>query len=236
MPIESTKALTPHELNPRKITPEQLARLDKSLEAYGDLSGIVFNRRTRKQVGGHQRCKLIEEDAPIDCKYFDQKDAQGTVGLGHVITKKFGRLVYREVDWPKEIEYAAMIAANSHGGDWDDALLRQTLTLISEVEGDGAVNPETIGLEDEFLGKLFRGQELNLNVQEQEQKALTEPLTVNEVKNLPSQTAMIQLFFTIESRPKIIETIRKLQVVYGTASLTETVQKAVDFAYEKCDK
>lgn len=219
-----------HPENPRSITDEQLGKLNKSLEAYGDLSGVIFNRRTRKQIGGHQRIKLVDEDAEVDCKYFT-RDKQGTVGLGHVVTKQFGKIPYREVDWPKELEMAAMIAANTNAGDWEENQLRENLRLISESEG---IDPETIMLEPDFLEKIFAEDTLDLNVQEQEAKALTEPLTYAEVKNLPSQTSMIQLFFTISTRPKIVENMKRLQVIWGTPNLSETVKKAIDFSLKHC--
>jgi hypothetical protein len=75
---------------------------------------------------------------------------------------------YREVDWPPEIAYAAMIAANANGGDWEPTKLREALTFISEDAG-ATVDSETLGLESDFLEKLFRGQELQLNIQEMEQ-------------------------------------------------------------------
>jgi hypothetical protein len=71
---ETTAALRPDELNPRQITPEQQERLKKSLAAYGDISGVVFNRRTRKLVGGHQRTALFGDDCPIEAKYLDKPD------------------------------------------------------------------------------------------------------------------------------------------------------------------
>jgi hypothetical protein len=223
---ETVGALVPHELNPRQITDEQLARLKKSMVAYGDIGGIVFNRRTKKQVGGHQRCKVLDANSKINCKYFEKPDSQGTVGVGFITDPQGIKFAYREVDWPKEIEYAAMIAANSQGGDWDDKALRQVLVLLSESE-DVQVDPDTIGLEEDFTAKLFRGQELELNVQEQEQKGLENPLTSEEIQKLPSQTAMVQLFFTVKTRPGFIEVCKKLQLLYGTANITDTVEKAI---------
>jgi len=43
--------------NPRKITPEALVRLKKSMDELGNLQPITWNVRTRKIVGGHQRLK-----------------------------------------------------------------------------------------------------------------------------------------------------------------------------------
>jgi hypothetical protein len=53
------KDLKPAGYNPRKISKEKLAALKKSLEEFGDLSGIVYNSRTRTLIGGHQRIKNL---------------------------------------------------------------------------------------------------------------------------------------------------------------------------------
>lgn len=37
-----------------------LRALQKSMAEFGDLSGIVFNRRTGNLIGGHQRIKIID--------------------------------------------------------------------------------------------------------------------------------------------------------------------------------
>lgn len=58
--------LKPAEYNPRKISADQLKNLKKSIEEFGDLSGIVFNRRTGNVVGGHQRLKCVPDDAQIE--------------------------------------------------------------------------------------------------------------------------------------------------------------------------
>lgn len=51
--------------NPRKITDAQLVALKKAMREYGDLSGIVVNRRTGHLVGGHQRVKGFDPAWPI---------------------------------------------------------------------------------------------------------------------------------------------------------------------------
>ena len=57
--------LNPANYNPRKISPEGLARLGKALEELGDLSGIVKNIRTGNQVTAHQRLKIIPKDREL---------------------------------------------------------------------------------------------------------------------------------------------------------------------------
>ena len=46
--------LKENEANPRTITDSQLDALRESMKAFGDLSGIIFNTKSKKLVGGHQ--------------------------------------------------------------------------------------------------------------------------------------------------------------------------------------
>lgn len=52
--------LRPSEYNPRTITPEALAGLRRSLQEFGLVEPIVWNRRTQRVVGGHQRLKAMQ--------------------------------------------------------------------------------------------------------------------------------------------------------------------------------
>ena len=51
--------LAPADYNPRDITPEALAGLKASLKRFGPVQTIVWNKRTRRIVGGHQRLKAL---------------------------------------------------------------------------------------------------------------------------------------------------------------------------------
>lgn len=51
--------LLPAGYNPRKMSPAAMAGLKASLEKFGELGGIVFNRRFGRLVGGHQRVKAL---------------------------------------------------------------------------------------------------------------------------------------------------------------------------------
>lgn len=85
--------------NPRKITDKKLELLKKSILDNGDLGGIVFNKRKGELVGGHQRLKVIPEDAKITyIKEYDQATPKGTLAIGYIEVdgELFG---YREVDW-----------------------------------------------------------------------------------------------------------------------------------------
>lgn len=100
--------LKPSPYNPRKITDKALAMLGKSMREFGDLSGIIYNRRTGRMIGGHQRIKHLEPDWEIQVKPY--VDLTGTVAHG-VIKTPFGDWAYRAVDWDEDKEAAANIAA-----------------------------------------------------------------------------------------------------------------------------
>ena len=116
--------------NPRKITKPELDRLKKAFEEFGDLGGIVFNRRTDNLIGGHQRVKVIPKDAVIEKTELSEPSRTGTVAHGFIIIdgEKYS---YREVDWDKTKEKIANIAANTHGGDWDEEKLGEILKELS---------------------------------------------------------------------------------------------------------
>lgn len=115
--------LKPNIRNPRKITQSQRNALKKSLAEFGDLGGVVFNRRLKRLVGAHQRTSVIPAEAKITLltKYKEPTKA-GTVAEGF-IEWEGERYAYREVDWDEQREVTAMLAANKHGGSWDDDLL-----------------------------------------------------------------------------------------------------------------
>ena len=53
--------LNPAEYNPRSISEKNLAGLTSSIEKFGMVEPIVWNKRTGKIVGGHQRHKVLSE-------------------------------------------------------------------------------------------------------------------------------------------------------------------------------
>lgn len=130
--------LSPAPYNPRKISNQKLTRLKKALEEFGDLSGIVFNIRTGRLVGGHQRIKNLDPSWKITTK--EHTDQTGTVAIGYIETPR-GLLTYREVDWPEKREKAANLAANKHGGEWDIPMLKEQLLELDT----GELNLELTG-------------------------------------------------------------------------------------------
>jgi ParB-like chromosome segregation protein Spo0J len=57
---KSLAELTPAPYNPRQISPEALAGLRGSVERFGLVEPVVWNRRTGSVVGGHQRLKVLQ--------------------------------------------------------------------------------------------------------------------------------------------------------------------------------
>jgi hypothetical protein len=106
--------------NPRKIKTTKSNMLADSLARYGDLGGVIFNRRTGQLVGGHQRVAAFTarqaQDVVLERTY-EAPTSTGTVAEGAFVIEG-ERFSYREVDWDEHTEMAANIAANSGAGQW----------------------------------------------------------------------------------------------------------------------
>lgn len=133
MATTTLKDLKPNAENPRKITDTKLAMLKKSLLEFGDLSGIVFNRKTKQIVGGHQRQEALDAASIVKIeKKYAKPTRTGTVAEGYVVVKN-ERFSYREVNWSDSKEKAANIAANKGAGEWD---LTQLSKWMRELDGN----------------------------------------------------------------------------------------------------
>jgi len=106
--------LKPASYNPRTITSEAAAGLRVSLKKFGDISGLVFNSRSRNLVCGHQRLDALKT------LYGDRLKLEG----GAVITPAGERFPVRVVDWDLQTEQAGNIAANNPhvAGEFDEGL------------------------------------------------------------------------------------------------------------------
>lgn len=128
--------LTPNKRNPRKISKRKQEALKKAIAQFGDLGSIIFNRRSKQLVGGHQRVAVIPKDAPIHIeKHYETPTFTGTVAEGYVLVNG-ERFKYREVMWDDTTERAAMIAANAQGGEWDEDLLKEELDFLNDAGFD----------------------------------------------------------------------------------------------------
>lgn len=139
------------EHNPRTITPSRLAALKDSLDQFGDLSGIILNRRTNKLVGGHQRLTAWENRADVTItETLSKPDRVGTVAYGFVQIDGT-RYAYREVDWDENRERAANIAANKHGGEFDDKMLMDIVRNLDTKKPESSA----IGFDAKELAELL---------------------------------------------------------------------------------
>lgn len=155
MTLKSAKDLRGASYNPRQITNKQLDALGSSISSFGDLSTVVFNRRTKTLIAGHQRTKTLAK-WPSKIVTKPHKDQYGTVEQGFIIYKTDRgelRVPIRVVDWPLKKEKQANIAANMHGGDFD----RQKLAaLVAELETDKNFDIELLGMDAHDLTMLHK--------------------------------------------------------------------------------
>jgi hypothetical protein len=96
--------LTASPRNPRKIDAQNQKGLADSLKEFGDLSGIVYNKRDGTLVGGHQRVEVLRREFGEGLEIVD-----GFIQL----PGDLGAVRVREVDWDEITADAARIAANN---------------------------------------------------------------------------------------------------------------------------
>jgi hypothetical protein len=122
--------------NPRSITAAKVTQLGKSMTAFGDISGIVFNNRSGVVIGGTQRTKNLPKTAKVRItKTYAKPTAKGTVAVGYV-EHEGERFNYREVSWDENTQEAAMIAANKSAGEWDKTKLTDSMRKLGSFDAD----------------------------------------------------------------------------------------------------
>ena len=100
--------LQEYDRNPREIDDKSMTALMKSMERFGYVEPIVWNERTKRIVGGHQRMKALI--------------AKGATEAQVVV-----------VDMSDEIELAANLTLNNPEiqGEWDEP----ALDLLNQLKG-----------------------------------------------------------------------------------------------------
>jgi DNA modification methylase len=134
--LGSIDDLKPASYNPRKISKKAFEGLEASLKKFGDISGIVWNKRTGNLVAGHQRVAKLRE-------------LGGQLVGGAVQIASGERFPVRVVDWSELQEMAANVEANNPtiGGVFDEKL-NEILDLVWA--GVGEIEFKDLGL-DELL-------------------------------------------------------------------------------------
>lgn len=121
------KDLVASPVNPRRIEKDARDRLRKSLEEFGDLSGITFNVRTGRLVSGHQRMSLIREIYGDSCRVEKVSEERQ-----QIVCQDGRTFSVRIVNWDEIKENSANIAANDPeiGGRYEKNKLLPLLSMI----------------------------------------------------------------------------------------------------------
>lgn len=126
----SMDKINPAPYNPRTITDHAKEGLSYSMEEFGDISGITWNKKTGNLVSGHQRYDNLVKNYKI-------------LTFGPVVNEKMEILSkdgaptgfdMRVVDWDQSKEEAANITANSSAiaGNWNLDKLGSLLPTIPQ--------------------------------------------------------------------------------------------------------
>jgi len=125
--VKRIKDLKPAKYNPRTISKQELAKLAKSIETFGYVDPIIWNKKTKNIVGGHQRVKALIELGRGD-------------ELIEVVT----------VDLTPAKEKSLNIALNKIGGQWQE---RQLAKLLDTMEQEDIV---LTGFDDDEVKALLQ--------------------------------------------------------------------------------
>lgn len=127
---KKTQSLLPAEYNPRKdLKPgdPEYEKLKRSIEQFGYVEPVIWNKATGRVVGGHQRLKVL-----ID---------MGITEVDCVV-----------VDFDEEHEKALNVALNKISGDWDKDKLALLITDLQASDFDVSLT----GFDQNELDDLFR--------------------------------------------------------------------------------
>ncbi|MGC9984101.1 MAG: DNA modification methylase [Polyangia bacterium] len=121
--------LAPDPRNPRRISDEAAAGLSVSTETFGDLSGIIFNDRTKQLIAGHQRVKVLRAAGATEFH------RDGNAGwIAHPKTGE--RFPVRFVDQDETWQRLANLTANNSflQGTWTEDAIEQVRGLEHEAQ------------------------------------------------------------------------------------------------------
>jgi len=191
--------LIPDSKNPRKdLKPgdPEFQKINTSIEKFGFLEPIVFNSRTKKILGGHQRLKTLKN--------------KGIVEL-HIIPLGAYSWAFTDDDLkeltPSE-ENAANIALNKVQGDW---AMDQLLSNLKELK------------EDDFDISLtgFDNDEFNDMVFSESIATIDELLDDSDVESAIEKPTWIVIRASLETLKQIEPIISQLQGVHIERSYTK---------------
>ena len=137
-----------NEINPAPYNPRidlkpgdpEYEALKKSIERFGLVDPLIWNKRTNRLVGGHQRLKVLKD-------------------LGYETADVV------VVDLPESEEKTLNIALNKIQGDWEETKLE---ALLAELHAEG-VDLELTGFSEEELENLLTELKTDVEIHEEEE-------------------------------------------------------------------
>lgn len=211
--------------NPRKISSDQLTALNKSITEFGDLSGVVINKKTNTIVAGHQRITTLG-DKKTRIVTSPAKDQYGTVEIGYIEAKAdkgILQIPLRIVHWDLRREKLANIAANNHGGEFDNQKLG---ILLAELD-DSKFDVELTGFsEGEFQNIIRR------NVEDLPEEKYTRKLT-SPIYEVTGKKPTLQSLYDRSKTEELQESIREARLPKNvTAYLMAAAERHTKFRFD----
>ena len=213
--------------NPRQMDEETYAKLQRSLEEFGDLGGIVYNRQTNTLVGGHQRQHVLPDDAKVVITLeLEWPTPTGTVALGYVEVGE-ERFSYREVDWSSARQSAANVAANHIGGAMDYNKLRDVMRYL--LDNKDGIDPTLTGYDSHDVNQLALFEE---EKRVEPPKTVMSPEEAKEVYDAASIKQVV-LYFAADDYKVFMERLTKVCVAEGIDTNSEAIEFLLDFWEEQ---
>lgn len=150
--------LVPAEYNPRvdlKPGDKEYDKLKRSIEEFGYVEPIIYNKRNNTVVGGHQRLKVLK-----DLGYTD--------------------IDVVEVDLNENDEKALNIALNKVSGDWDNEKLEE---LLNELNNEADFDISLTGFDENEINSLLESIDLPDNIDNMFRELTEEENRKREEKN-----------------------------------------------------
>ena len=187
--IETIEDLRPAPYNPRSITDEASTGLRASMQRFGDISGIVWNRRSGTLVCGHQRVKQLRE---LGAELTEDRDA--------LVLPNGDRFPVRVVDIDLGEEMTANVTANNeHIGGAFTAGASDVLERAREVIGEHAYNELQLPSLEAQLAKIAKRDDYQPNDDDSEPK-LDDKLTYSVVVDFDNENDQAALLNELEVR------------------------------------
>lgn len=143
--------LNPAEYNPRKISDQELVKLENSINEFGLVDPIIINLKNNKIIGGHQRYEALYNKYTADNNFQPELNLIRLGDIGWVFEDT-------ELKISSEAQEKALnLALNKISGEWDTVKLQP---LLEEIQLSN-LDIELTGFDEIELG------ELNTNIEKE---------------------------------------------------------------------